>query len=171
MGGKRIGRPRKYDIPDHIRANPAAYQQARLRIIGGTTEARKAQMREYARARYASRRGPAAPARAPGIPIQTYIKAKKIQAGRCAWCARLCEEWNVMMFAWDHIDPAFKEHALSQMKGIANPGKCAIVDAEIAKCQLMCHCCHAYKTWHENDYRGIYKVKISHHPTLFDASP
>ena len=55
------------------------------------------------------------------------------------------------MFAFDHLQPALKSFALSKAYKIVGMTKDRI-DAEIAKCELVCHNCHAFRTWIERQH-------------------
>ena len=83
--------------------------------------------------------------------VKNYIDSIKIGIGECADCAFPCEDWNVMMFAFDHLDPTLKSFALSKAYQITGMTK-EQIDAEIAKCELVCHNCHAFRTWIERQH-------------------
>jgi hypothetical protein len=55
------------------------------------------------------------------------------------------------MFAFDHLDPALKSFALSKAYQITGITK-EQIDDEIAKCELVCHNCHAFRTWIERQH-------------------
>jgi hypothetical protein len=94
-----------------------------------------------------------------------FIIEQKIEAGECCECGLPCEEWNHVMFAWDHVDRSTKLFSLSQAK--ARPLK-EIAD-EIKKCVLMCHNCHAFKTYINRDHDSTTeRVDTIQLPTLFD---
>ena len=40
--------------------------------------------------------------------MKNYIDEVKTKIGRCADCGFFCEDWNVMMFAFDHLNPTIK---------------------------------------------------------------
>jgi hypothetical protein len=85
--------------------------------------------------------------------VKNYIDSVKVKLGKCVDCELPCEAWNVVMFAFDHLDPTVKSFSLSkaqQQKGCNQP----LIDAEIAKCELVCHNCHAYRTWVERAHLG-----------------
>jgi hypothetical protein len=131
-------------------------------------ERRKEQMREYARSHRAEqyRRDKARRDRQPRISrklrdnkkenIKQYINNLKCAIGECTDCGLPCEQWNVCMFAFDHLQPQFKSFALSKATAIPAITK-EQIDAEIAKCELVCHNCHAFRTWidrtHDRDKR------------------
>lgn len=97
--------------------------------------------------------------------IKNHIDEVKIKIGRCADCGFFCEDWNVMMFAFDHLDPTIKLFALSkatQQKKFRQE----LIDAEIAKCELVCHNCHAYRTWAERAHLGTNKKHEESLPLL-----
>jgi len=124
-------------------------------------EARKEKMREYARNHrpqqalrdrrrkgFASNNATKNPKQAS---IKQYIVSVKCAHGECTDCGLLCEEWNHCMFAFDHLQPALKSFALSKAYKIVGITKDQI-DAEIAKCELVCHNCHAFRTWIERQH-------------------
>ena len=73
------------------------------------------------------------------------------------------------MFAFDHLDPKLKSFALSNAYKITGITKQMIVD-EIAKCQLVCHNCHAFRTWihRDHDYEG-HKINTPVMASLLDC--
>jgi hypothetical protein len=134
-------------------------------------ERRREQMREYARARRPeqARRDAARirvqvstrSQRAHGIcqQVKDYVISRKIAAGECVDCSLPCEEWNHVMFAYDHLDRTQKLFAISKaykMKDVSFN----LLEAEIAKCELVCHNCHAFRTW----------VERAHDPTVRQAT-
>lgn len=132
------------------------------------TPERKAQMRAYSKARYHRMKAqgqiklkgrPAGKlGQARDIYIRDYIIQRKLEAGYCVECEMPCEEWNHVMFAWDHIDRATKSFTISQArKHLKVDSAQDTLKAEIDKCQLMCHNCHAHKTWIERDHDPVDK--------------
>lgn len=85
--------------------------------------------------------------------VKNYIDAVKIKIGSCVDCDFPCEDWNVMMFAFDHLDPTVKSFGLSKAQAQKNCSQ-ELIDNEIAKCELVCHNCHAYRTWVERAHLG-----------------
>ena len=117
-------------------------------------EARKAQMREYAKAHRP------VPNYQPRVRANSFsrkewatltIITKKLELASCTDCGLPCEEWNHVMFAFDHLDPALKLFSLSKaakVKGLTME----MLVAEFDKCQLVCHNCHAYRTFVERHH-------------------
>ena len=98
---------------------------------------------------------------------QYYVDTVKVLKGSCADCGLPCEQWNVVMFAFDHLDPTQKSFALSKARGHTYKE----IDAEIAKCDLVCHNCHAFRTWIERHHDGIAPSDadaLNCRPTFFD---
>jgi hypothetical protein len=98
---------------------------------------------------------------------QRYVDTVKVQKGSCADCGLLCEEWNVVMFAFDHLDPSQKSFALSKARAHTFED----IDTEIAKCELVCHNCHAFRTWIERHHDNLAHDNteaLNCRPTLFD---
>lgn len=133
------------------------------------TPERKAQMRQYSNARYhrlkatgqiklkGRNKGKLGTRRT--IYIRDYNIQRKLEAGQCVECEMPCEEWNHVMFAWDHIDRTTKLFTISQANSYVKTDNAhELLKAEIDKCQLMCHNCHAYKTWAERDHDPVDKV-------------
>jgi hypothetical protein len=87
--------------------------------------------------------------------VRDYIDARKVEIGECFDCGLPCEQWSVIMFAFDHLIPAEKSFALS--KAVSST-PLTLIDNEIAKCQLVCHCCHAIRTVTERHYLGLPKA-------------
>ena len=124
-------------------------------------EARKEKMREYARNHrpeqaFRDRRRKTTANKKPHLGqkravVKEYIVSVKCAQGECTDCGLPCEEWNHCMFAFDHLDPALKSFALSKAYQITGMTK-EQIDAEIAKCELVCHNCHAFRTWIERQH-------------------
>ena len=70
---------------------------------------------------------------------------------------------NHVMFAYDHLDRSIKKGTIAKLKD-AGPYQLA---KELAKCQLLCHNCHAMKTYEQREYVKHDKQTYEH-PTLFD---
>jgi len=133
------------------------------------TPERKAQMRQYSNDRYkrlkaqghitlkGRNKGKLGTPR--DIYVRDYNIQRKLEAGQCTECQMPCEEWNHVMFAWDHIDRTTKLFNIAQAKKHVNTDNAHdLLKAEIDKCQLMCHNCHAYKTWAERDHDQVDRV-------------
>jgi hypothetical protein len=97
--------------------------------------------------------------------MKNYIDEVKTKIGTCADCGLFCEDWNVMMFAFDHLDPTTKSFALSKATQQKNCRQ-ELIDAEIAKCELVCHNCHAYRTWAERAHLGKGKKREEYLPLV-----
>jgi hypothetical protein len=118
-------------------------------------EARKEQMREYAkkhrRPKVSRIRGGN---KARVVWVQVLIVETKIAIGACTDCGLPCEDWNHVMFAFDHLVPKDKLFSMSKAQKVFNLTK-EILIAEMNKCELVCHNCHAFRTYIErhHDYR------------------
>ena len=124
-----------------------------------SSEARKATMRAYSSQRYRRMRANLgrsvgdgfynrrAPYLSTAYDMRTHVNRIKIQIGECADCGLVCDELTVVAFAFDHLNPAIKTAAISKMVNRPKKYTIAIIEAEIAKCELVCHCCHAFRTY------------------------
>lgn len=68
--------------------------------------------------------------------------------GACASCGSTAEDLQ-----FDHVDPATKSFTIGRLWSMAD----ATVEAELAKCQLLCKPCHQTKTtseWKERRTHG-----------------
>ena len=93
-----------------------------------------------------------------------YVRDAKIAIGECADCGFFCDDVSHVCFAWDHQDPLQKSFSLSK----AHKYKWEEIDAELAKCELVCHNCHALRTYLEQNHRTESRHLTDDQPTLFD---
>jgi hypothetical protein len=80
---------------------------------------------------------------------KAHINSKKREIGYCAYCNVSCDDVSdaeLAYFQFDHINQSTKFMAVSQMKSYS----LAKIDAEIAKCQLLCMYCHQIRTAGQN---------------------
>ena len=70
---------------------------------------------------------------------------------------------NHRMFAYDHIDRSIKHGTIAKLVD-SSPQK---LETELLKCQLVCHNCHAMKTYEDQDWHRHGK-EINEQPGLFD---
>ena len=95
-------------------------------------------------------------------PKQQYVDAEKLRIGGCAQCKRGVTLETCVAFQFDHVDETTKmkgEDTLAGKQGgvgglVNRSAKRAaldeikdVLDAEMAKCQLLCANCHKLKTW------------------------
>ena len=101
--------------------------------------------------------------------LYQFVVHCKIKLGKCYQCLWECEQWNHVCFAFDHLDPTKKSFGLSRAPKIAKMTECRILE-EIAKCHLVCHNCHALRTWvyRDHDYAG-HKIDVPIMPSLLDC--
>jgi len=90
-----------------------------------------------------------------------YVRDRKIEIGECRDCGLPCDEFTVVCFAFDHLDPTIKSFSLSR----AHQKTYEQIDQEIAKCELVCHNCHALRTWLTQAHRH-YNDRIIDNPTI-----
>jgi hypothetical protein len=104
-------------------------------------------------------------------PKQKYVDAEKLRRGCCLKCERKVPPANVFAFDFDHREPETKLIGKGTPAG-ANPGGVAglvhnhakaaaldqikdLLDAEMAKCDLLCANCHKRKTFgYEEEEEG-----------------
>jgi hypothetical protein len=120
-----------------------------------TSEARKAQMRMYANKRYARMRINIGRYVHDGIVDKPYARKNayeyvtniKIGIGECVDCGLICDEWTHVAFAFDHLNRKTKIASISKMVQRVDKYPLHIIQAEINKCELVCHCCHSFRTY------------------------
>jgi hypothetical protein len=80
-----------------------------------------------------------------------YVNNKKRNVfKKCQLCPREVEEGFEMCFDFDHIDPKTKKNCISRMVSIGASQKA--LDAELAKCRLLCCYCHKDHTAEQMEY-------------------
>ena len=141
-----------------------------------SSDYRKAQMRKYSKQRYAALRalaGSQVGARlrshgqlTRGQERRRYSQLKKIEAGKCQICELICDEDTHVAFAWDHLDRKTKIVNISRM--VYQKYTIAQIDSEIAKCRLLCHCCHAFVTYLGDHHKDQQIRLMTDQPQLFD---
>jgi hypothetical protein len=122
-----------------------------------SSEERKAKMRAYSSQRYRRMRANIGRTVGDGIldrvtgnlsnESRAYVNRIKIEIGECVDCGLICDEWTFLAFAFDHLDRTTKIAAISKMVHKPKKYPLHIIIAEIAKCELVCHCCHAFRTY------------------------
>ena len=124
-----------------------------------SSEERKATMRAYSKKRYIRMRAKLgrsvgdgyyarrAPYMTTAYDMRGHVNRIKIKIGECVDCGLICDELTVVAFAFDHLDPTIKTAAISKMVNRPKKYTVAVIEAEIAKCELVCHCCHAFRTY------------------------
>jgi len=143
-----------------------------------SSEQRKATMRAYSKQRYAAMRllsGGQVGARlrshgqlSPVEERRRYVQLKKIAVGQCKICHLVCDENTHVAFAWDHLDRKDKVLNLSRM--VNRKYTIQQINDEIAKCRLLCHCCHAFVTY-LGDHHKEQDIRFTEdHPQLFNYS-
>ena len=115
-----------------------------------------------------------------------YVRSVKVTIAECQdklYCPPdlRCTNDNSFLFAFDHRDPNDKLFTISNPegkkiggRGRGHPRKLAFADfdAEIAKCDLVCHNCHAMRTHNGGHHKRLNMGEIPPiqppHPTLWD---
>ena len=81
-----------------------------------------------------------------------YVRARKIEIGGCAECGMRVTQEASHVFEFAHHDAAHKRNSVSRFctdrKSLS--GATPLIDAEIAKCRLLCACCHSRETRERN---------------------
>lgn len=72
-----------------------------------------------------------------------YIQRRRVEEGPCVRCG------SDERLEFDHIDSDTKTVNVSRMQGWSEPR----IEAEIAKCQVLCKPCHVAKTIEMKEYR------------------
>jgi len=71
------------------------------------------------------------------------VRQMKLNIGACQDCGFQCNRETLPCFAWDHRNPADKAFTIAQAMGRKGIEQ---IQNEIAKCDLVCHNCHALRT-------------------------
>jgi hypothetical protein len=143
-----------------------SYREYYWNLSEEAREQHRAYMRDYQKARYVPKqRVPRTKNKSKNYLISEYVDSKKMELKQCADCQLPCEHWNVIMFAFDHLDPTQKSFALAKAK-LQKGDVFKLIDAEIQKCELVCHNCHAYRTWVERAHLGQSVKKCNDLPLL-----
>lgn len=94
-----------------------------------------------------------------------YVRDQKIERGQCVDCGFPCDDVTHVCFAWDHLNPIDKKFSLSK----AHKYTWQEITDEIAKCELVCHNCHAIRTYLEGHNRTERPTSTNdNQPSLFD---
>ena len=162
MGGKGSGRPL---APC---GTSAAYQRHRKRKEN--CEVCKKAHAEYQKARYKPKSIGKSPVRS--IKGRTATIEEKLRRGSCMDCGMEVTRQNYVCFDFDHRNPAEKLFAISaKNRDVAE----AVLQAEFAKCDLVCANCHRLRTHIQMKNKVLTGKKATHekieiHLTLFDIA-
>lgn len=77
----------------------------------------------------------------------------------CELCGIVLNHWQMQ---YDHVDPSAKRAAVSRLLCISRKA----IDAEIAKCRLLCANCHADVTYRQANNLKYLKKSILNHPQM-----
>jgi hypothetical protein len=80
---------------------------------------------------------------------QPIINREKLLRGACLVCGLAVTVDNLVAFDFDHRDPATKRG-----RGVSGSST-HYIEAEMAKCDLLCANCHRIKTWREKDILNV----------------
>jgi hypothetical protein len=92
-----------------------------------------------------------------------FVRDAKIAIGKCADCEFPCDDITHVCFAFDHIDPSQKRFSLSKNRKYTFDE----IRTEIDKCELVCHNCHAIRTYLNGHNRTVDTTSSLDQPTLF----
>jgi len=110
---------------------------------------------KYLQRRTAHKQGPAQNAATAKRPLhyhnmkaraekQAYVEAEKVRRG----CAN-CSECHPACLEFHHLDPSTKEGQLSTLAQMVDRRRSyAALDAEMAKCDVLCSNCHRKEHYH-----------------------
>jgi hypothetical protein len=163
MGGKGSGKWARPLLPC---GTSAAYGRHRKR--GENCEVCKKAHKEYA----ASRRKPVIGRSVTRIKGRLTIIEEKLRRGACMDCQMQVTRDNYFCFDFDHRDPMQKSFAISaKSRDVAQD----ILQAEFAKCDLVCANCHRLRTHIQIKTGVMTGMKKTGHkrpiaPTLFDMT-
>ena len=145
-----------------------------------SSEARKATMRAYQKQRYRRMRANIGRTVGDGIldrvngnlknEAMAYVNNIKIEIGECVDCGLVCDQWTFLAFAFDHLNRKTKIANISKMVHRPKKYPLHIIQEEINKCELVCHCCHAFRTYlggHHRDQDIRPKAQQIEQLTLF----
>lgn len=76
--------------------------------------------------------------------LYKFVSAEKMRIGACTDCKRTITESNLVAFDFDHLPQFDKTAGVSEMAANLKPKK--EIEAEIAKCELLCANCHRIRT-------------------------
>ena len=163
MGGKGSGKWARPVLPC---GTSAAYQRHRKRKENCEI-CRKAHT-EYVK----SRRKPAKGRSVTRIKGRIAIIEEKLRRGSCMDCGLEVTRDNYICFDFDHRDPTEKSFAVSQKSRDVSE---AVLNAEFAKCDLVCANCHRLRTHLQIKTGVLTGMKLTHEkktiaPTLFDMT-
>ena len=163
MGGKGSGRKRQL-LPC---GTHAAYQRHRKRK-------ENCEQCKKAHTEYKGKLKGVKTPRSPHSKIQGRIAVieEKLRRGSCMDCGLKVTRDNYICFDFDHRDPSLKSFAISAKRKDVSK---ALLEAEFAKCDLVCANCHRLRT-HKQFKTGVLTgMKATHEkknlpPTLFDIA-
>lgn len=84
-----------------------------------------------------------------------FVNAKKLETGKCTDCPKSVTVETLQSFEWDHIDVETKIDSIANM--VSQHRSVVLIEAEMAKCELVCHECHIARTkaqWKRGDLKA-----------------
>lgn len=79
---------------------------------------------------------------------RSFINKLKLERGSCMDCGIEVEDWNTAVFAFDHRETETKSFSVA--RGIGRSEE--TIRTEAGKCDLVCHNCHAIRTFILRDH-------------------
>lgn len=73
-----------------------------------------------------------------------YVDQRKLEAKTCAMCNEVVSATTAFLFDWDHTDIENKQSSISDLCNTLQ--SYALINAELAKCRLLCCKCHRLHT-------------------------
>ena len=93
-----------------------------------------------------------------------FINYEKLRRGFCLDCNLPADLTNLAVFEFDHREPEHKLFAV----GNCNGKPLAMLEAEMAKCDMLCANCHRLRTIDQAPWAPDEETTQDEQPTLFD---
>ena len=79
---------------------------------------------------------------------RAYVDEIKLRIGACEGCARPVTKATCTGFEFAHVDETQKEYNVARLKsnGLSLASTIPLIDTEVARCRLLCSCCHKLET-------------------------
>lgn len=124
------------DCPAEIDCNTSLPPECRPRVCPSCRRTIKAAQKKRRKARKPKKSGPQRNDQTLAVRVKEYVNTKK--TGPCVVCGGT---FLPVAMDFDHRPGEIKSKDVSKLKTFAS------VDAEMAKCDLVCSNCHRVRTW------------------------